>query len=491
MAAAADKVVNRLHLSIDGHDVYTRLIGEFNASNLLAVYGTAILLGEQTGWQRWSAVIIGFVGGSMGDISVILRGVESEESREAMYSTVHGAGRVMSRTQAAGKQKWVRGNDGRKRPERVGAGRVGAIRVPAEQRGRDAFGQHGVERRLQFLQRERLADATSHGRSGGDRVAVAAADHNRKGRVRARHGFHKGASTHALHHPVRHHHGVRLSARECGQCLRAAATAGHLVPEPGEHQRAEAKQLFAVVHEKDTPIRERRHSLCRRRRGPLGLLVLWQRHPERGAARGIRGERDGAMQVVLAVEFHTVGTDAATVPGFRAVGTFEDVLTHVNRDDRVVVHDAIAIAFHRPPLDAERVLGDIIERTVGRGGVVLVPAFAAAAAVIVTPAMIVLLGDRLDSLDIRRLLRRALNRPEPNPKPVERQFWYRSTKFVMRRAVTIGLTVTAFLIFLGLPFLRIQFGNPDDRVLPSAPARVRLRRGRGRQESRSRSPRPG
>lgn len=93
-------------------------------------------------------------------------------------------------------------------------------------------------------------------------------------------------------------------------------------------------------------------------------------------------------------------------------------------------------------------------------------AFAAAAAVIVTPAMIVLLGDRLDSLDIRRLLRRALNRPEPNPKPVERQFWYRSTKFVMRRAVTIGLTVTAFLIFLGLPFLRIQFGNPDDRVLP-------------------------
>ena len=93
-------------------------------------------------------------------------------------------------------------------------------------------------------------------------------------------------------------------------------------------------------------------------------------------------------------------------------------------------------------------------------------AFAAAAAVIVTPAMIVLLGDRLDSLDIRRLLRRMLNRPEPTPKPVERQFWYRSTKFVMRRAVPIGLVITVFLIFLGLPFLRIQFGNPDDRVLP-------------------------
>jgi tRNA-splicing ligase RtcB len=45
----------------------------------------------------------GFVGGSMGDESVILEGVESEEAGEALYSTVHGAGRVMSRSQAAGR----------------------------------------------------------------------------------------------------------------------------------------------------------------------------------------------------------------------------------------------------------------------------------------------------------------------------------------------------------------------------------------------------
>src|SRR3954453_16227807 len=45
----------------------------------------------------------GFVGGSMGDDSVILEGVEGEGSKESLYSTVHGAGRVMSRTQAAGK----------------------------------------------------------------------------------------------------------------------------------------------------------------------------------------------------------------------------------------------------------------------------------------------------------------------------------------------------------------------------------------------------
>jgi tRNA-splicing ligase RtcB len=45
----------------------------------------------------------GFVGGSMGDESVILEGVESPENEDALYSTVHGAGRVMSRSQAAGR----------------------------------------------------------------------------------------------------------------------------------------------------------------------------------------------------------------------------------------------------------------------------------------------------------------------------------------------------------------------------------------------------
>lgn len=45
----------------------------------------------------------GFVGGSMGDNAVILRGVDSPESKAALYSTVHGAGRVMSRTEARGR----------------------------------------------------------------------------------------------------------------------------------------------------------------------------------------------------------------------------------------------------------------------------------------------------------------------------------------------------------------------------------------------------
>ena len=49
---------------------------------------------------------LGFIGGSMGDISVIVRGKDTEENRDSFYSTVHGAGRIMSRTQAAGKMNW-------------------------------------------------------------------------------------------------------------------------------------------------------------------------------------------------------------------------------------------------------------------------------------------------------------------------------------------------------------------------------------------------
>ena len=56
----------------------------------------------------------GFVGGSMGDDAVILQGAKTEEGsaeerlqKQALYSTVHGAGRVMSRTAAKG--KWKKG----------------------------------------------------------------------------------------------------------------------------------------------------------------------------------------------------------------------------------------------------------------------------------------------------------------------------------------------------------------------------------------------
>lgn len=55
-----------------------------------------------------------FVGGSMGDDAVILRGVDGPRSEDLLRSTVHGAGRVLGRREArrrldrAGMEKWMR-----------------------------------------------------------------------------------------------------------------------------------------------------------------------------------------------------------------------------------------------------------------------------------------------------------------------------------------------------------------------------------------------
>ncbi|HVM16806.1 MAG TPA: RtcB family protein [Gaiellaceae bacterium] len=98
----------------------------------------------------------GFVGGSMGDDSVILEGIAGGEAEEALYSTVHGAGRVMSRSQAAGRvrrrKRWACRNRDCRRvfeartacPEHPGAGvskvwveeqlRPGLVDWPAVQR---------------------------------------------------------------------------------------------------------------------------------------------------------------------------------------------------------------------------------------------------------------------------------------------------------------------------------------------------------------------
>ncbi len=99
---------------------------------------------------------------------------------------------------------------------------------------------------------------------------------------------------------------------------------------------------------------------------------------------------------------------------------------------------------------------------------IAVVAFAAVAAIVVAPAAIVLLGDRLDSLDVRRLGRRILRRPEPVRKPVEQTFWYRNTKRVMHLSIPVALVIVTLLLVLGAPFLGARWGFPDDRVLPQS-----------------------
>src|SRR5271166_6324502 len=99
---------------------------------------------------------------------------------------------------------------------------------------------------------------------------------------------------------------------------------------------------------------------------------------------------------------------------------------------------------------------------------IAVVAFSALAAVVVAPTVIVLLGDRLDALNVWDLGRRLLRRPEPPQRPIEQSFWYRTTKLVMRQAIPMGLAIIALLLALGAPFLGIRWGYPDERVLPAS-----------------------
>jgi putative drug exporter of the RND superfamily len=92
-----------------------------------------------------------------------------------------------------------------------------------------------------------------------------------------------------------------------------------------------------------------------------------------------------------------------------------------------------------------------------------VVALAGLYAVIVAPAVIKLLGDRIESLNIRRLLKREVTTTDDT-----RTFLYRTATFVMRHAFACAMAVVALLLILGSPFLSARFGLPDDRVLPTS-----------------------
>jgi RND superfamily putative drug exporter len=84
-----------------------------------------------------------------------------------------------------------------------------------------------------------------------------------------------------------------------------------------------------------------------------------------------------------------------------------------------------------------------------------VVALAGVGAVLFLPALIAVLGHRVDRLLLWR-------RP---PKPVGQGMWHKIARAVMRRPIPIALAVIAFLLFLGTPFLRLELGLSDDRVL--------------------------
>jgi len=105
--------------------------------------------------------------------------------------------------------------------------------------------------------------------------------------------------------------------------------------------------------------------------------------------------------------------------------------------------------------------------SMGLGGS-LVVLLAAVIALTVLPAVLALLGTRVNSLAPKFLQRRA----EREATETESGFWYRLSQFVRRRPIGIATASAAVLIALSIPFYSLKFTSVDAQVLPeSASAR--------------------
>jgi putative drug exporter of the RND superfamily len=95
---------------------------------------------------------------------------------------------------------------------------------------------------------------------------------------------------------------------------------------------------------------------------------------------------------------------------------------------------------------------------------IAVVAIAAAASLITMPALLSVLGPRVNRLRIG---------PRRPATARTSGFWSRLATVVMRRPVLSALPVAALILAIGLPFLRVEFGLPDDRVIPAAQSQAR------------------
>src|ERR1017187_9846333 len=105
---------------------------------------------------------------------------------------------------------------------------------------------------------------------------------------------------------------------------------------------------------------------------------------------------------------------------------------------------------------------EVFLRSMGYGGVatVLVDMLAA---LTVLPALLAVLGPKVNALRIRRSVQRA-------PAAEASGGWYRLARSVMRRPVIYLAVIVIFLLTLGAPFLKVAWGGTDARVLPGASA---------------------
>ena len=100
-------------------------------------------------------------------------------------------------------------------------------------------------------------------------------------------------------------------------------------------------------------------------------------------------------------------------------------------------------------------------RSMGFGGMAAV-LVAMVGALTVLPALLAVLGHRVDSLRIPFLRRRGPATPAGHDGA-----WYRLARSVMRRPVAFVAVIVPLLLLAGLPFLRVEFGGVDHRALPA------------------------
>jgi RND superfamily putative drug exporter len=106
-------------------------------------------------------------------------------------------------------------------------------------------------------------------------------------------------------------------------------------------------------------------------------------------------------------------------------------------------------------------------KSMGMGGAAAV-LVAMLAALTVLPAILALLGRRVNSLSVWSLIRRnrkASGLPTLD-SGIKRGFWYNISTFVMRRPGLVLIVTLVPLVYLGLPFLRVNLSTPDARSLP-------------------------
>ncbi|MCK7622223.1 MMPL family transporter [Streptomyces sp. RS10V-4] len=109
-----------------------------------------------------------------------------------------------------------------------------------------------------------------------------------------------------------------------------------------------------------------------------------------------------------------------------------------------------------------------ILRSIAYGGIA-VTAFAALGSLVVLPALLGVLGDRVDRFGIRlRLRRRRAPAPPADGTAGGPGRWGRTARAAMRRPGPVAVAVTALLLVLAAPFTRVQIGLFDDRVQPAS-----------------------